>query len=329
MSTATVDRVLHARPNVSPQTRKRVLDAVGELERQEDQLAARGRRMFIDVVVEAPLRFSREIRRAIEVELPTIRQAVLRPRFTFHEIMEEEATASALMRIGSRGSHGVLLKARDKPMVRRAITELAGRKIPVVTVFTDIAVEERLAYAGIDNRSAGQTAAYLIDIALPPGNGTVLMTRSNEAFRGEEERAQAFREAMQSRPDLKLVDSSGGGGLNLSTAEDIEAVLSERRQIRAVYSMGGGNRAIVETLNRSRIKPEIFVAHDLDRDNIGLLESRRIDFILHDDLRRDAHAALQHVLSFHRLVQLSEPPQCSDVLVVTPANISRWQSDAS
>ncbi|MEM1237840.1 MAG: LacI family DNA-binding transcriptional regulator [Pseudomonadota bacterium] len=81
LGTATVDRVLNGRAHVSAQTRLRVEAAIGELEGQEAQLAARGRRLFFDFVVEAPARFSREVKAAAEGILPQIGTAVCRPRF--------------------------------------------------------------------------------------------------------------------------------------------------------------------------------------------------------------------------------------------------------
>ena len=81
LSTATVDRVINDRPNVSAQTRARVAAALKELETQEAQLAAKGRRLFFDVVVEAPDRFAREIRAATDRILPLMGGAVIRPRF--------------------------------------------------------------------------------------------------------------------------------------------------------------------------------------------------------------------------------------------------------
>jgi LacI family transcriptional regulator len=59
LSLATVERAIHGRAHVSPQAKARVSAALGELEAQEAQLSARGRRMFFDVVVDAPDRFSR------------------------------------------------------------------------------------------------------------------------------------------------------------------------------------------------------------------------------------------------------------------------------
>ena len=48
LSTATIDRALNGRAHVSPQTQERVKAAISELEAQEQQLSARGRRLFVD-----------------------------------------------------------------------------------------------------------------------------------------------------------------------------------------------------------------------------------------------------------------------------------------
>ena len=78
LSLATVDRALHGRAHVSAQTSRRVQAAIVELTRQEGQLAARGRRMFIDIVVEAPRRFSDELRWAANQVLPKFAQFLQR-----------------------------------------------------------------------------------------------------------------------------------------------------------------------------------------------------------------------------------------------------------
>lgn len=324
MSTATVDRALNGRAHVSQQTKARVAAAIEELEGQEAQLSARGRRMFVDVVAEAPRRFTTEIRRAIEAELPALAPAVLRPRFEFHERMTEAKTVEILRRIGMRGSHGVCLKARDLPGIRKAIDALADKGIPVVTVFTDIPDTRRLAYAGLDNANAGRTAAYLIAQMRQEPLGQVLMTKSDDNFHGEAERAAAFVEELGKRcPDLTIVDASGGAGLARSTAERMSAILTRGQDIRAVYSMGGGNAAILDTLEALRIRPEVFIAHDLDADNLSLLRAEKISVVLHHDLRADMRAAAQAIMGHHRLLAGGGALQISDVGVITPLNLPR------
>ncbi|CUJ37841.1 LacI family DNA-binding transcriptional regulator [Cognatishimia activa] len=319
---ATVDRVLNNRAHVSAQTRMRVAAAIEELEGQEAQLAAKGRRLFFDVVVEAPSRFSTEIRLAAEQVIPSIGPAICRPRFIMQEIMEEQDVIQALNRIAKRGSHGVLLKAKDTQKVRDAVDQLTSAKIPVVTLVTDIDVKSRLAYVGVNNAGAGRTAAFLISKLLRNASGKVLATRSHERFLGEEEREDAFVAALKhSHPQLDVVSLQGGSGVNRETSKLIEASAADLNNLRAVYSMGGGNQSILGALDDRGLKPDVYVAHDLDRENRELLEQRKIDFVLHHDLSGDIANAFRTFLSYHRLTSSFEGPTISTVNVVTAENI--------
>jgi LacI family transcriptional regulator len=319
---ATVDRVLNGREHVREHTRQRVQHAITELEKQQFQLATSGRKLVVDVVVEAPRRFSDEIREALESELPGLQPAVFRPRFLMQDTMTTSEVVDALKSISRRGSHGVFLKARDVPEIVDSVAQLQQRGIPVITIFTDMPQSARLAYAGLDNRVAGATAAYLIGQWLPRREGDVLVTMSNERFRGEEEREISFRHELQLRyPKLKLVDASGGHGLDAQTEERVTQAVGSKRKIVAVYSMGGGNVAILRALKSIHQTPKCFIGHDLDRDNVELLRTGKLSAVLHHDLRQDMRTACHHVMHFHKLLPASAVGLSSPVVVVTPANI--------
>jgi LacI family transcriptional regulator len=322
LGVATVDRVIHGRANVREHTRKRVEQAIKELEKQELNLATTGRKLVVDVVVEAPTRFSDEIKIALDAELPILHPAVVRPRFLLQETMTTSEVVEALRSIARRGSHGVFLKARDVPEIAEAVDELQRHGIPVVTVFTDIPLSGRIAYSGLDNRAAGATAAYLLGQWLGEKAANVLITMSDEHFRGEDEREISFRRALRKRhPQLRLIDASGGHGLDSPTEERVRKVLDDGASIAAVYSMGGGNIAILRALDSQRQAPLCFIGHDLDRDNVSLLREGRIQAILHHDLRQDMRSACQHIMHYHKLLPASAVSPSSSVVVVTPENI--------
>lgn len=322
LGTATVDRVLNDRAHVSPQTRLRVAAAVAELEAQEQQLAALGRRMFVDVVVEAPKRFSRQIRSACEAVLPELAEAVFRPRFLFQEVMEEREIVSALSRARKRGSHGMFLKARNVPSIAAAVDQLEAAGIPVITLVTDIPASARCAYVGVDNAKAGCTAAYLLANVLAAPTGTVLTSRSQEEFQGEAERFRCFRDRFLSmRPGYEIVEVTGGAGLAGNTGRRLAEQLHRLKAVDAVYSMGGGNRAILEVLKHAQLTPKQFIAHDLDEDNFSLLQEGEIGFVLHHDLKQDLRHAFRALSARYRLVASADVPGFSDVQIITPHNI--------
>lgn len=319
---ATVDRVLNGRAHVSPQARARVEAAVAELTAQEAQLAAKGHRLFVDVVMEAPQRFTRQVRRACEAALPEVSEAVFRPRFHLGEVMSDNDFAQLAALIRKRGSHGVILKARDTPVVRDAVDRLADHRVPVVALVTDLPGTRRCAYVGVDNIQAGRTAAYLLARLLDRDGTAVLTSRSRDTFQGETARYDAFQRLFRAlRPEAEIIEIGDAGGLAPETLRRIAEMPLDHAVIGGVYSMGGGNRAILDGLRQRGQAPRHFIAHDLDTDNRELLAAGEIDFVLHHDLKLDMRRALRALSAEHGLAPRGDVLQFSDVQIITPENV--------
>jgi LacI family transcriptional regulator len=241
LSEATVDRVLNGRSGVRDSTAREVRAAIADLERQRDQVRLAGRTFLIDVVMQAPARFSSAVRAALEAELPLLRPAVIRARFHFRETGPVGPLLETLDGIGRRGTQGIILKAPDTGEVNESVARLAARRIPVVTLVTDLPGSPRSAYIGIDNRSAGATAAYLITQWLGRRPGAVLVTLSRSFFRGEEEREMGFRSALRSmRPNRRVIDVTETDGLDATIRGLVVKALKTEAAVPAVYSIGGG-----------------------------------------------------------------------------------------
>jgi LacI family transcriptional regulator len=73
LSRATVDRVLHGREGVRPETVAQVDRAIAELERQQEQVQLSARTLILDLVMQAPDRFTSASREALETELRALR----------------------------------------------------------------------------------------------------------------------------------------------------------------------------------------------------------------------------------------------------------------
>src|SRR5437660_10480949 len=238
VSEATVDRVLNHRGGVRPSTVNDIRQAIADLDRQRSQLRLNGRVFMIDIVMQTPDRFSSAVKAALEQELPSLRPAVVRSRFDFREKGEPDEIASVLDAIARRGSRGVILKAPEAPEVNAAVQRLSEAGIPVVTLVSDLPFSKRVAYVGMDNRSAGATAAYLVNQWLgecrgspespespgspaspgsPGRDSRILVALSRSVFRGEEEREIGFRSAIRERwPYRALVEITDSDGHDTS-----------------------------------------------------------------------------------------------------------------
>ena len=322
VSDATVDRVLHDRPGVRQSTVGQVRQAIKDLEAQRLQLELTGRRFMVDVVADAPARFTSSVKHALEAVLPLMRPAVFRARFHLHEQWNAEDCVAELDKIAQRGSHGVVLKAPDVPSITAAVDRLAQSGIPVVTLVTDLPASHRAAYVGMDNRSAGATAAYLIHQWMGTAPGTVAVTVSNDFFRGEEEREMGFRAAMRSMdPGRRVLYLPASDGLDQTTRLLLGDALAAHEDLRAVYSIGGGNAGISEAFEAARRKPDVFIGHDLVPDNVALLREGRMSAVLHHDLQQDIQRCCRLIMHAHGALAGGDPGEPSKIDIITPFNI--------
>jgi LacI family transcriptional regulator len=320
LSEATVDRVLHGRPGVRESTVAEVHRAIAELDRQRSQLRLTGHTLMLDLVMQAPSRFSSEVRKALEAELPLLLPAIVRARFHLDEESDPTEVERTLSGIARRGSQGVLLKAPDSQRVTDAIAALADAGIPVVTLFTDVPLSRRVAYVGMDNRAAGATAAYLLT-EWSAGTGSILVTVSSSTFRGEDEREMGFRAAMrQMAPERVVREVTETDGLDIAMLDSALDALRDDPSIDSVYSVGGGNLATLAAFERLGRQPATFIAHDLDGDNLALLRQRRISAVLHHDLRDDMRRAARVVMQAQGVLPGAPRSVPSHIQVITPFN---------
>lgn len=317
LSEATVDRVLNERPGVRENTRAEVVQAIADLDKQRAQLRLNGRRYLIDVVMQTPQRFSDAFRAAVEAELPAFAPAMLRARFHLWEKGSAAQMVDTLARI--RGSHGVILKAQDEPVVAEAVDHLVQAGVPVVTYATDVPGSSRCGYVGIDNHGAGVTAAYLMNQWLGPSPSDVLITLSRTVFRGEGEREVGFRTALRGS-GRSIVEVSDSDGIDATNERLVLEALERHPSVEAVYSVGGGNTATVAAFEKLGRACKVFVAHDLDADNRRLLREGRISVVLHNDLRVDARLAMRLILQ-ERGALPADPARPVPIQVITPYNL--------
>ncbi len=312
VSLATVDRVQHGRAGVRAVTRRRVEAAMRELDRQAEAHALDGKRLALDVIVEAPERFSSAVRDAFEAELEALRPASLRLRFHMAERFEEQDLLALLRMIRRRGTQGIVAKLPDRQAVVASVARCRDAGIAVVSLVTDLPAARPLAYIGMDNGAAGRMAAFLVSKGCR--DGAVLASLSSDGFVGEAARVAAFRAALPQRDVIVVAGGMGRAGETERLVRDAVA----GRSVGAVYSAGGANGAILAAL---AARPEVFVGHDLDRDNRLLLAEGRIDFVIHHDLRADARAACHHIMKAQRLLPPDFAIAGARIQLATPFNI--------
>ena len=98
-------------------------------------------------------------------------------------------------------------------------------------------------------------------------------------------------------------------------------ILRDNPEIAAVYSIGGGNKAILDAFQFVGRDCRVFIAHDLDRDNLALIQNRQITAVLHHDLRHDMRRACQVIMQANGAIDGPIESVASQINVITPYNV--------
>lgn len=299
LSLATIDRALHNRGKVHPQTLHRIKQALADLELQQKSSLAQGRTLYFDVIMHTPERFSELVRQAFSSQISSFASFKIQLRFHCYENMTVTQVENLLKKC-SLDSHGIILKAMNSEKLIPVINQLIKQRIPLVTLVTDISGSSRLRYIGMDNINAGKSAAFVMSKWLGNEKATVAAITGSEEFAGEQERIHGFIEGMKLfAPQHEINVLSEGFGIDHLMYQSLSLFLQQHPGIDAIYTVGGGNPGILRALDEERIVPKVFIGHDLDRENRALMQAGKIDVLIEHNLQLDAQHAFKTLLEFH------------------------------
>jgi LacI family transcriptional regulator len=303
VSTATVDRVLNKRHGVRPVTIERVWAAAARLDTSPTAAPRRPRgrgELRFEFVLPAGAGPSIDDNLHQAVERAGHRLAVT-TRFHHFERSQPATLAAAIARCGRDSSSGVAVLALEHPLVREAVEQLAQKGVPVVALLSDLSSSRRVGYAGVDNRAAGRTAGYLLGRFLGGRSGKVAILAGNPLYRSHEEREMGFRSVLRADfRELEVLDPVVGHDAPEANRRHILTLLERFDDLIGIYSIGSGNRGVVQALQeRGKAGEVTFIAHNLTARSRQYLLEGVADAIIHQDMARIAERALAMLLAHH------------------------------
>jgi len=284
VSTATVDRVINGRGGVHQKTVARVEEAIrGIIGAARPDAPALDAAQRFDVVLSGERGGGTKALADAFARVAEVTGA--RIEVSFVETMNPTALADRLRTCAQRGSSGVAVQVLDHALVREAVTELARADIPVVTVLTDIAAVDRLAYLGLDNRAAGRTAGFLMG-RFCRGNGKLAVVWGGQLYRSHEERESGFRSVLRSeRPDLQSVELITGNDNPEMTRARVREALSGHPDLVGIYCVGGGVAGAADAIDEAGLSPQlVLIGHNYNAETKSYLLSGTIHALVHQDM---------------------------------------------
>jgi len=318
-SAATVDRVLNNRGGVSEKLKNRVLDAAKALTLDRDLTR-----------IDKPfLRFSVLINRSDKDIYARVQKAMLdhqdrhvsKQFACYFHYFSSQSPEDICQRIRSvkRGFDGVIIIASDHSVVADELKQLS-RKIPVVTLVSDIPNSGRIHYAGSGNRIAGKMAGGMMGRFQKKSEGAILIITRLHHYTVHSDRELGFREVLSRRypeysPTL-LVECNHGDKRDLPL---IQKALAGRQDLVGVYNVSSWNISLIQLMQEDGLLDDVVtISHGVNRRSRDLLQNETIDLIV--EYRPESYAvlAIDALLDFYDRRQFFAADQHHQLEVFTP-----------
>lgn len=273
LSRATVDRALNNRSGVHNRTRMLVEAALHRLNAAQD---IRQTPPTIDVALRLGRGLMTQIQRAANGLDPT--------ELVLHDLyqLDDAAVLSRIRALCQDVSRPLILTVKNTPQVVAELARARRRGKIVVALVSDLDQMARDVYVGIDNRAAGQTAAFLVGRMLGDRPTTVGVVLGDHAYRCHEDREIGFRAALRAHfPRVILIGEAIGQDNPQKTHAAVRRLLTDHPALGAIYNVAGGNLGLLEALREAgRGTDLLIVGHEANHITQPILQEGVIDFVI-------------------------------------------------
>ncbi|WP_299785017.1 LacI family DNA-binding transcriptional regulator [uncultured Marivita sp.] len=257
VGTATVDRALNDRGNVSARTAKAIAEAAlrigypmpGAVASLSD---ASKPRLDLGFVLHKPSqefyqRFAQEITRACRA----VPDATVTPFINFSPSQSPGDFTEAIEAAAADGQV-VAATAINHPSLSRLIETLKARGRPVFSLLNDFAGQAGAGYFGLDNMKAGRIAGWMMATHLQrPCRVAVFV--GGARWHGHGLREAGFRTALREyAPQITVTDTAVNLETRQVTYEATLDLLERHADLAGLYVAGGGMEGAIAALREAR-----------------------------------------------------------------------------
>jgi LacI family transcriptional regulator len=302
VSPATVDRVLHGRGGARARTVERVQAVVERLGYRPDPAATRLARKtharLVFVLPSGTNTFVDMLDAQVQALAPWLREQRASASVERADVFAPEALARHLTGLRGRCDAAVVM-GLDHPLVRAAIDDLVAHGTVVVTLVSDVPGSRRSRFVGIDNVTAGRTAASLLGRFVGPRAGRVGIVLGSRSLRDHAERLFGFEQVLAAEHGhLQLLPPIEGQDRSQRTEPLVAELLRREPALVGLYSIGAGNRGIQAALERSgRARDIVWICHELTPHARQALLTGVADAVINQDAGHEVRSACRLALA--------------------------------
>jgi LacI family transcriptional regulator len=302
VSEATVDRVLNGRGGVSREKEMSVLEWARKLEIDRALKSVSVRWLRIAILLQQPVvPYYVSLKQGFEVAQKAFESQRVICAVTYFDSLDPTHVVDTIRRTTQRAD-ALVIVAYEHPDITTALRQVS-HTMPVITLASDLPGTGRLAYVGIDNRSAGRVAGELMGRFLGDAGGKVLVLTGMHDFLGHEERESGFRSVLRHRfPNCDIVETIESREQSAVTEKLTRNAFRRYPDLRGIYNISVGDEGVGATLVAlDRARSTVFIGHELNETSRRLLIEGTLDAVLDQNPAGEAMRSIEIVLRhYHR-----------------------------
>lgn len=313
VSIGTVDRALHSRGRVAPDTKWRILEIARKIGYEPNLMArslAKRSRTTVAILIPDPVQdeYWQQVWSGFESHLSIAEHQGIYVRKFFYSLDNQELFCKCAEQIINEKPDGLIMAPNYLDSGLKLFNECEKASIPVILIDTNLPEVSRSCFIGTDLYQSGMLCAQLLKmITHKQGNFAIFhidatLTNSQDML----EKEKGFRDFIKNNNSKRLCLSFMiNSHNNLETQLD----LAFKENIAACFVSTSKIWLIGEYLKKRKHTNIKLVGFDLIIKNIELLKEGWIDFLINQNPQRQARKSLNtfiNHLAFHEEIKSDE-----------------------
>ena len=287
VSRGTVDRVLHNRGQVKPETAEKVRAVMEEMDFQPNALgrafyfARKKNKIGVLVSFREP-DFQAQVMQGINSGIAYAKQHGLETVTEFAPPGDPDAYLAALDRLLDSGVQGLALRGIVSDAVNARLRELYKDQLPIITYNQDIESDLRNCFVGQDSYKSGACAAFLMQ-QISPKKGCTLIVGVDRLHASSEEKIRGFTDHFlaSSNGEMDVTHVIYGGGDHGLVYRLTREKLAELPQLTGIFVSGAGLSGAAHAVDDAGLSGTVkIVGFDVTDSNVAFMKKGTVQFLI-------------------------------------------------
>ena len=334
VSVGTVDRVIHNRGKVSESAKEKVEKVLKEIDYTPNLLAKTlGSSKTYKIAILAPHPEEDPYWKLSLSSLPDSKKEWQPYQMEIESHFFQLNNASSFKEVAQKVLDDTPDAVISAPIFLKEALEffkqLDQLKIPYVHYNTMIEEASPLAFIGQDLYQSGQLAASLIDLSTKKMTGTVSILHISENIQHSvhfREKERGFRDYFKEHPQSNMDIISiiiAGDDMNSFESKLIEAI--RKNDIKGLFiPTSSGAKLTANIIRKNQLPHVCIVGYDLLKENIELLKSDHIDFLINQNPNRQVYRGIYHLANYLLFKKSMPSTELFPLEVITKHNVDSY-----